>query len=65
MSCSSVFVIVFYYVFAMILFRRPQGRLVLPTESVYLNKVITYLLTKRSRAKGGPFDIWEKYITLL
>ena len=34
-----------YYVFAMLVFRGPQGRLVLPTESPSLNKVIIYLLT--------------------
>ena len=36
-----------YYVFAMLVLRGPQGRLVLPTESPSLNKVITYLLTNK------------------
>ena len=35
------------------MFRGPQGRLALPTELPSLNKVITYLLTYRSRWLSG------------
>ena len=38
--------------YAMLVLRGPQGRLVIPTESPSLNKVFTYLLTTYLQNRG-------------
>ena len=41
---TNLYCHVCYFMYAMLVLRGPQGRLVIPTESPSLNKVFTYLL---------------------